>query len=160
MSATRPIDSNVFLLAVAWFGIALCIVLCQIFILTRGQSWAGKLLYTVGGILMMTLPAAVAFEFAITSWYGGKPDAAASVDGQFYVREKYRLTPVSAEEFRWLERMHRQQNWFFKPCLAAVACFALGRLTRPRARTASGATTASPANDHTLPAEESAERGP
>jgi hypothetical protein len=134
MNATRPIDGSIFAFSVAWMLIALGVATCLIFMATRGQSPIGKLLYAIGGVLLLTLPAALAFKFAVISWYGGTPDHTASVDGRFYVREKVRLTPVSKQEFLWVDRVHRADNWFVWPCVVGAVCIGLGHLARPTAR--------------------------
>src|SRR5688500_1246314 len=134
MNASRPIDPSIFTLVLAWFMIAVGVAACLVFMATRGQSLVGKLLYTIGGLCLLTLPAAIAFDFALTAWYGGRPDLSHSAEGRFYVRAKHRLTPVSEDEFQWLRRMQQGREWFLGPCILGGACIGIGRLLRPRAQ--------------------------
>lgn len=129
---TRPVDGSIFAFSVVWLLIAMGVAAGLIFMATRGQSLIGRLLYVIGGMLLVTMPAAVAFKFALIGWYGGRPDHAASTESQFYVREKSRFTPVSKEEFLWLERVHRADNWFIWPCVLGGVCIGAAHLVRPR----------------------------
>jgi hypothetical protein len=105
---------------------------CLVYAAARGRSPVGKLLYVMGGIGLATLPAAMALSFMSIAWYGGKPDPAASVDGRFYVRAKHRLTEVSEDEYRCLQRLLANENWYRGPGLVGLACIALARLMKAR----------------------------
>ena len=95
----------------------------------------GKVLYALGGVCLLAIPGAIALNFGLKAWYGGKPDPVASVAGNFFVREKHRLTPVSGEEYLRLQTVQRNENWYLKPCAFGAAALAVGRLIRPRMMT-------------------------
>ena len=135
MNVSRPIDQGIFVFAVAWFAVAIFTAVCAISIAWRGQSILGKVLYAVGGVCLLAVPAAIALNIGLRAWYGGKPDPFASVAGNFFVREKHRLTPVSGEEYVWLQAVQHNENWYLKPCAFGAAALVVGRLIRPRMKT-------------------------
>lgn len=137
MNNSRPIDPGIVAFALAWFAGAIVVCACLLYIATRGQSAAGKLLYMIGAICLLAVPASVSIRFALSGWYGGRPDPVASTSGSYYVREKHRLTPVSKDEFQRLQKMRRDENWFLGPCAVGIACLGVGRLLRPRDRVVS-----------------------
>jgi len=132
MNTVRPVNPGVFVFGLAWFAIAVVVAVCLIYLAASGQALVRKLLFTIGGLCLLTVPAFVVLKFSLISWYGGMPDLAASRDGQFYVRSKQMLTPVSADEFHWLQRMHQNEHWFVRPCVVGFICIGLACVRRPQ----------------------------
>lgn len=148
MNGDRPIDPQIFWAVTAWCLGMLFVAGILTAVATRGQRFPLKLLYLVGAACLLTAPASLGFRVLLIAWYGGKPNATLGSGGTFYVREKHRLTPISPEEFAWLERVHRSGNGWLLPSLSGAACIAAGQMLRRRTthrdRDAAAASNANP----------------
>ena len=105
MNAGRPIFPEILEIALAASVVAIAVMIAHIYLFARWQSLIGKVLSTVGVVCLYSVIAAPLLGFALIGWYGGKPDAVASADGHFYVRQKYQLSPVSPAEYHRLQRL-------------------------------------------------------
>jgi hypothetical protein len=139
MNPSRPVLPFILLCAGVWFVLAVIVCGCLIAVAGKGQSILAKLLYAIGGLCLLALPAWLALDFALIGWYGGTPDPRISGNGQFFVSEKQRHHPISEPEYRRFRRIHDHEELIVPPFLFGAACIGLGRLLRPR--TSSAAAT-------------------
>ena len=133
MNAGRPIFPEILEIALAASVVAIAVMIAHIYLFARWQSLIGKVLSTVGVVCLYSVIAAPLLGFALIGWYGGKPDAVASADGHFYVRQKYQLSPVSPAEYHRLQRLFDFDSRILRPLLIGAACLWASRLGRVRA---------------------------